>query len=53
MDGAAIVFAAPAPEEDGGENAAVAAAERFARDDPYVQNGLVTRYRVRDWTGVI
>jgi len=33
--------------EDGG------AAERFAEADPYVRNGLVTRWRVRPWTVVI
>jgi uncharacterized protein YciI len=26
--------------------------ERFARADPYVVNGLVTRWRVREWTTV-
>lgn len=30
-----------------------AAAEAFARADPYVVNGLVTRWRVRPWTVVI
>jgi uncharacterized protein YciI len=30
-----------------------AAAEAFAAADPYVQNGLVTRWRVRTWTTVI
>jgi len=29
------------------------AAERFARNDPYVANGLVVRWRVRPWTTVI
>lgn len=29
------------------------AAETFAETDPYVQNGLVTRWRVRTWTTVI
>ena len=29
------------------------AAEAFARDDPYVVNGLVKRWRVREWTTVI
>lgn len=33
--------------EDGG------AAERFAQADPYVRNGLVTRWRVRPWTVVV
>ena len=27
--------------------------ERFARDDPYVTHGLVTRWRVRPWTVVV
>ena len=30
-----------------------AAAEEFARTDPYVRNGLVTRWRVREWTTVV
>ena len=30
-----------------------AAAERFANADPYVKNGLVTRWRVRLWTTVV
>ena len=30
-----------------------AAAEAFALDDPYVQNGLVTAWRVREWTTVV
>ena len=29
------------------------AAEAFAAADPYVQNGLVTGWRVREWTTVI
>jgi uncharacterized protein YciI len=29
------------------------AAERFAEADPYVRNGLVTRWRVRPWTVVV
>jgi uncharacterized protein len=28
-------------------------AEAFARDDPYVVNGLVTHREVRDWTVVV
>jgi uncharacterized protein len=28
-------------------------AEAFAEADPYVLNGLVTRWRVREWTTVI
>jgi len=30
-----------------------AAAEAFARADPYVLNGLVTRWDVRPWTTVV
>lgn len=30
-----------------------AAAEAFARSDPYVTNGLVTRWTVRPWTTVV
>jgi len=30
-----------------------AAAEAFATSDPYVLNGLVTRWRVRQWTTVV
>ena len=28
-------------------------AERFARSDPYVLNGLVTRWRVKPWNTVV
>lgn len=28
-------------------------AENFARDDPYVRNGLVKRWEVRPWTVVV
>ena len=42
-DGAVLVFRGDDP----------AAAERFAEADPYVRNGLVTRWRVREWTVVI
>ncbi len=28
-------------------------AERFAQADPYVKNGLVTRWRVRKWMTVV
>jgi uncharacterized protein YciI len=34
-----------------GESKAVA--EDFARADPYVTNGLVTGWRVREWTTVV
>jgi uncharacterized protein YciI len=30
-----------------------APAERFVAADPYVKNGLVTRWRVRPWTTVV
>jgi uncharacterized protein YciI len=42
-DGALLVFRAP-------ERSIV---EAFARADPYVTNGLVTRWEVRSWTVVI
>lgn len=42
-DGAVLLF-----QGDSGE-----AAERFARADPYVANGLVQRWRVRAWTTVV
>ena len=29
------------------------AAERFVQSDPYVRNGLVTRWRIREWTTVV
>jgi uncharacterized protein YciI len=28
-------------------------AERFAKNDPYVLNGLVKQWRVREWTTVL
>jgi uncharacterized protein YciI len=40
--GALLVFRAP-----------VAVAETFARQDPYVINGLVTRWTVRPWHVVV
>src|SRR5690348_11036928 len=42
-DGAVLLFTGDSPE----------AAERFAQSDPYVRNGLVTRWRVRPWTTVV
>ena len=42
-EGALIVFRADSAE----------AAERFARADPYVTQGLVTRWRVLPWTVVV
>ncbi len=43
VDGAVLVFRGSSPD----------VAEAFARSDPYVNNGLVTRWRVRTWTTVI
>jgi uncharacterized protein YciI len=43
VDGAVLMFQ--------GESAAVA--EDFARADPYVVNGLVKTWRVREWTTVV
>lgn len=37
------VFRGPTPK----------AAEEFAANDPYVKNGLVKSFRVREWTTVI
>jgi uncharacterized protein len=42
-NGALLVFRADAP----------AAAEDFARHDPYVTNGVVTAWQVRPWTVVV
>jgi uncharacterized protein YciI len=43
LDGALLLFQ--------GESASVA--EAFAAADPYVAHGLVTRWRVREWTTVV
>jgi uncharacterized protein len=43
VDGAVLMFA--------GKDAS--AAEAFARADPYVANGLVARWHVREWTTVV
>jgi uncharacterized protein YciI len=43
VDGAVLLFR--------GSSSAVA--ERFASADPYVINGLVTRWHVREWTTVV
>jgi hypothetical protein len=43
LDTALLVFQGDSPE----------AAERFARADPYVTNGLIRRWRVRPWTTVV
>ena len=42
-DLAVLLFRGDSPE----------AAERFAAADPYVLNGLVARWRVREWTTVV
>lgn len=42
-DGAVLVFRGSSP----------AAAEAFAAGDPYVVNGLVTNWRVREWATVL
>jgi uncharacterized protein len=42
-DGAVLVFHAESPQ----------VAEDFARTDPYVVNGLVKRWHVREWTTVV
>lgn len=42
-DGAVLLFKGDSP----------AAAETFAATDPYVRNGLVTRWQVRPWTTVV
>ena len=42
-DGAILLFRGESP----------AAADAFARADPYVLNGLVKTWRVREWTTVI
>jgi len=43
IDGALLIFQGSSP----------AVAERFAQEDPYVKNGVVTKWRVREWTTVI
>jgi len=42
-DGAVLLFQGATP----------AVAEKFAAADPYVTNGLVTKWRVREWTTVV
>jgi uncharacterized protein YciI len=42
-DGAVLLFRGSSP----------AAAEQFAKSDPYVLNGLVKAWRVREWTTVL
>jgi uncharacterized protein YciI len=43
VDGTVLLFKGDSP----------ASAEAFAKADPYVTNGLVTKWRVREWTTVI
>jgi uncharacterized protein YciI len=43
IDGAMLLFKGESPD----------VAERFAAADPYVRNGLVTKWRVRGWTTVV
>jgi uncharacterized protein YciI len=43
IDGTMLLFKGSSP----------AAAEAFATADPYVTNGLVTKWRVREWTTVV
>lgn len=43
VDGAVLVFRGESPAD----------AEAFAAADPYIRNGLVTRWRVRAWNTVI
>jgi uncharacterized protein len=42
VDGAVLLFKGESPQ----------VAEAFAQADPYVSNGLVVRWRVREWTTV-
>jgi uncharacterized protein YciI len=42
-DGAVLLFKGSSPD----------VAERFAEQDPYVTNGLVKKWRVREWTTVV
>lgn len=42
-DAAVLVFDCETPD----------VVERFAEEDPYVRNGVVTGYRVRPWTTVV
>ena len=43
VDGAVLLFKGDSPK----------AAMRFAESDPYVTNGLVTGWRVREWATVV
>lgn len=43
VDAGVLLFAGPCAE----------AAERFAREDPYVVHGLVRKWHVREWSTVV
>jgi hypothetical protein len=43
VDGAVLLFKGDSPE----------VAEKFAKADPYVSSGIVTRWHVREWTTVV
>lgn len=43
VEGALLLFQGEGPE----------VAERFARSDPYVRNGLVTGWQVKPWSTVV
>jgi uncharacterized protein len=43
VDGAILLFKGDSPE----------VAERFVSADPYIKNGLVKKWRVRQWTTVV
>ena len=43
VDGAVLLFRGDSP----------AAAEQFAKSDPYVVNGVVKKWHVREWTTVV
>jgi hypothetical protein len=43
IDGAILIFSGDSP----------AVAESFAKNDPYVRNGLVKQWTVRGWTTVV
>lgn len=43
VDGAVLLFRAASPD----------VVERFVAADPYVRHGLVTAWRIREWTTVV
>jgi uncharacterized protein len=43
LDGALLIFKVDAPAE----------VEAFVKADPYARNGLVTSWRIREWTVVV